>query len=258
MFAIVLPGETGSVPLGAPIDNDSPPRGLIPGLSHFDRGFDDPRTIRFNLGYEHEFRGDLAAWLDLLHARCDSLWVELRRVTSLEPVRDAFGRPVYTGQRIAPFYGPSSRCARRRHRSDYLSAHRCEFAGASAAWCSSMLRYTWSRDRSNEDKERFGSLTLTDPIGPGLRLGTLDPRHPPQLRGERRLLSSLRHHRQRHLRGPVGLSLHRTRSGGGLRQLPRLVAGGPRRRPNPSRAGRCARAGKQRAKCPLDQSRCCA
>ncbi len=67
--AIVSPGETGFVPLGGPIDNDSPPRGLIPALSHFDPGFEDPRTIRFNLGYEREIRGDVAASLDLLHAR---------------------------------------------------------------------------------------------------------------------------------------------------------------------------------------------
>ena len=40
--AIVSPGEAGFVPLGARIDNDSPPAGLIPALSHFDPGYEDP------------------------------------------------------------------------------------------------------------------------------------------------------------------------------------------------------------------------
>ena len=91
--------------LGAPIDNDSPPRGLIPARSHFDPGFEDPRTIRVNLGYERELRGDLAASLDLLHARSDSL-ASNYDANVPAPVRGAFGRPVYSGRRIDPAYEP--------------------------------------------------------------------------------------------------------------------------------------------------------
>ena len=161
--AIVSPGETGFVPLGAPIDNDSPPRGLIPALSHFDPGFEDPRTIRFNLGYEREIRADLAASLDLLHSRSDSL-ASNYDANVPAPVRDAFGRPVYSGQRIDPAYGPILVRASPA-RSDYLAltaALRRRFRDG----VQFQAHYTWSRDRSNDDNERSGSLTLTDPTDP--------------------------------------------------------------------------------------------
>ena len=161
--AIVSPGESGFVPLGAPIDNDSPPRGLIPALSHFDPGFEDPRTIRVNLGYERELRGDLAASLDLLHARSDSLASNFDANVPA-PVRDAFGRPVYSGQRINPAYGPILVRASPA-RSDYLAltaALRRRFRDG----VQFQAHYTWSRDRSNDDNERSGSLTLTDPTDP--------------------------------------------------------------------------------------------
>ena len=151
------------MPLGAPIDNDSPPRGLIPALSHFDPGFEDPRTIRVNLGYEREIRGDLAASLDLLHARSDSLSSNYDANVPA-PVRDALGRPVYSGQRINPAYGPILVRASPA-RSDYLAltaALRRRFRDG----VQFQAHYTWSRDRSNDDNERSGSLTLTDPTDP--------------------------------------------------------------------------------------------
>ena len=161
--AIVLPGETGFVPLGAPIDNDSPPAGLIPALSHFDPGFEDPRTIRFNVGYERELDGNLAASFDLLHARSDSLASNFDANVPV-PTRDPFGRPVYSGQRINPAYGPILVRASPA-RSDYLAltaALRRRFRGG----VQFQAHYTWSRDRSNDDNERSGSLTLTDPTDP--------------------------------------------------------------------------------------------
>ena len=161
--AIVSPGETGFVPLGMPIDNDSPPPGLIPALSHFEPGFEDPRTIRFNVGYERELGRDLAASLDLLHARSDSL-ASNYDANVPAPARDAFGRPVYSGQRSDPAYGPILVRASPA-RSDYLAltaALRRRFRGG----VQFQAHYTWSRDRSNDDNERSGSLTLTDPTDP--------------------------------------------------------------------------------------------
>ncbi len=161
--AIVTPGETGFVPLGAPIDNDSPPAGLIPALSHFAPGFEDPRTIRFNVGYERELGGNLAASLDLLHARSDSLASNFDANVAAS-TRDPFGRPVYSGQRINPAYGPILVRASPA-RSDYLAltaALRRRFRDG----VQFQAHYTWSRDRSNDDNERSGSLTLTDPTHP--------------------------------------------------------------------------------------------
>ena len=166
--AIVTPGETGFVPLGDPIDNERPPRGLIPALSHFDPGYEDPRTIRFNLGYEREFGGNLAASIDLLHARSDALASNFDANVPA-PARDAYGRPVYTGRRIDPAYGPILVRASPA-RSDYLAlttALRRRFGGG----VQFQAHYTWSRDRSNDDNERSGSLTLTDPSDPDYDYG---------------------------------------------------------------------------------------
>ena len=166
--AIVTPGETGFVPLGDPIDNESPPLGLIPALSHFDPGYEDPRTIRFNLGYERELGGNLAASIDLLHARSDSLASNFDANVPA-PTRDAYGRPVYSGRRIDPAYGPVLVRASPA-RSDYLAltaALRRRFGGG----VQFQAHYTWSRDRSNDDNERAGSLTLTDPTDPDYDYG---------------------------------------------------------------------------------------
>ncbi len=161
--AIVSPGQAGWVPMGGPIDNTSPPAGLIPALSHFDPGFDDPRTIRFNLGYERELGDDLAASFDLLHARSDSLTSNFDANVPV-PVRDRFGRPVYSGRRIDPAYGPILVRAP-LGRSDYVAltaALNRRFRNG----VQFQAHYTWSRDRSNDDSERSNRLTLTDPTDP--------------------------------------------------------------------------------------------
>ena len=102
--AIVSPGQTGYVPLGAGIDNANPPAGLIPSLSYVHPDFEDPRTTRFNLGYEREIAGDLAASLDFVYAQGDLLASNVDANVPA-PSRDAHGRPVYSGERIDPNYG---------------------------------------------------------------------------------------------------------------------------------------------------------
>ncbi len=103
--AILAPGDTGFVPLGQPIDNENPPAGIIPALSYFDPAFEDPRTERVNLGYEREIGRGLAVSVDLLAAR--SRFLQSNRDANVPaPHRDAFGRPVYSGERIDPAYGP--------------------------------------------------------------------------------------------------------------------------------------------------------
>jgi len=161
--AILAPGDTGFVPLGQPIDNENPPAGMIPALSYFDPGFEDPRTERFNLGYEREIGRGLAVSLDLLAAR--SRFLQSNRDANVPaPSRDAFGRPVYSGERINPDYGPVLVRAA-LGRSDYVAvtaALRRRYAGG----VQFQAHYTWSRDRSNDDSERSGRLTLTDPTDP--------------------------------------------------------------------------------------------
>ena len=176
--AILAPGETGFVPLGDPIDNENPPAGMIPALSHFDPAFEDPRTERLNLGYEREIGRGLAVSLDLLAAR--SRFLQSNWDANVPaPGRDAFGRPVYSGERINPAYGPVLVRAA-LGRSDYLAvtaALRRRFSDG----VQFQAHYTWSRDRSNDDSERSGRLTLTDPTDPDYDWGLSDRDTPHRL-----------------------------------------------------------------------------
>ncbi len=162
--AIVSPGQTGFSSLGAPIDNANPPAGLIPSLSHVHPDFEDPRTARFNFGYEREVGRDLAASLDFVYARGDTLASNVDANVPA-PTRDGFGRPVYSGERIDPAYG-TILVRDSVARSDYAAltaALRRRFRDG----IQFQAHYTWSRDRSNDDNERSsGSLTLTDPSDP--------------------------------------------------------------------------------------------
>lgn len=162
--AIVEPGDTGFVPLGGQIDNSNPPTGLIPSLSYVDPDFEDPRTARFNLGLERETGRDLAVSLDFVYARGDFLASNVDANVPA-PTRDAFGRPVYSGERIDPAYG-TILVRDSVARSDYTAvtaAVRRRFRDG----IQFQAHYTWSRDRSNDDNERSsGGLTLTDPSDP--------------------------------------------------------------------------------------------
>ena len=169
---ILTPGDTGFVPLGDPIPNSNPPPGLIPALSHFDPAFEDPRTLRFNLGYEREIARDTAVSLDFVGARADRLASNVD--TNVErPGRDAWGRPVYSGERVDPAYGPIQ-VRRSVARSDYVAltaALRRRFRDG----VQFQAHYTWSRDRSNDDRERAaGALSLTDPWDPDYDSGLSD------------------------------------------------------------------------------------
>ena len=167
--AIVSPGQTGFVPLGAPIDNANPPAGLIPSLSYVHPEFQDPRTVRANLGYEREIARDTAASLDLVYARGDYLASNVDANVPT-PIRDAHGRPVYSGERTNPNYG-TILVRDALARSDYVAvtaALRRRFRDG----VQFQAHYTWSRDRSNDDNERSsGSLTLTDPSDPNYDWG---------------------------------------------------------------------------------------
>ena len=162
--AIVAPGETGFVPLGAAIDNANPPAGLIPALSYVHPDFEDPRTARFNFGYEREIGRDLAASLDFVHARGDLLASNVDANVA-PPTRDSFGRPVYSGERINPAYG-TILVRDSVARSDY-TAVTAAFRRRFRDGIQFQAHYTWSRDHSNDDNERSsGGLTLTDPSDP--------------------------------------------------------------------------------------------
>ena len=77
------------------------------------------------------------------------------------PASDAYGRPVYSGERINGAYGPILVRASLA-RSDYV-ALTAALRRRLRDGVQFQAHYTWSRDRSNDDNERAGSLTLTVP-----------------------------------------------------------------------------------------------
>ena len=162
--AIVAPGDIGYVPLGGPIDNANPPAGLTPSLSHVHPHHEDPRTVRFNLGYEREIGRDLAASLDVVYARGDQLGSSVDANVPA-PTRDAWGRPVYSGERLNPAWG-TILVRNSLSRSDY-AAVTATVRRRFREGIRFQAHYTWSRDRSNDDNERSATgLTLTDPSDP--------------------------------------------------------------------------------------------
>ena len=80
------------------------------------------------------------------------------------PASDAYGRPVYSGERINGAYGPILVRAWLA-RSDYV-ALTAALRRRLRDGVQFQAHYTWSRDRSNDDNERAGSLTLTVPADP--------------------------------------------------------------------------------------------
>ena len=249
--AIVSPGETGFVPLGAPIDNDSPPHGLIPRAqplrSRLRGSPDHPLQPWVRAGDRGRPRGlarcaaraERFARLELRRERSSTRSRPFRASGVLRPT-DQPGLRAHPGARVA---GPV-----RLSGADRRAAPALPRRGAVPGALHLVARPLERRQRA------LGEPDPDRPHGPRLRLGTLDPRRPPPLRGERRLHPALRHHRERHLHGAVGLALHGARSGGGLSQPPRLRRG-TARRPDPGRGGRGSRAGERRAERPLDQPR---
>ena len=248
--AIVAPGDIGYVPLGGPIDNANPPAGLTPSLSHVHPHHEDPRTVRFNLGYEREIGRDLAASLDVVYARGDQLGSSVDANVPA-PTRDAWGRPVYSGERLNPAWG-TILVRNSLSRSDY-AAVTATVRRRFREGIRFQAHYTWSRDRSNDDNER----SATGPhahgsVGSRLRLGPVEPGHPASLRGQRSVRAAVRHPPERDPHRAVRVTLDRPRPGGGLPRPPRLLDRAARP-PDPRDHRRRGRGDQRRAERRLDE-----
>ena len=250
--AIVAPGETGFVPLGAAIDNANPPAGLIPALSYVHPDFEDPRTARFNFGYEREIGRDLAASLDFVHARGDLLASNV----------DANVAPPDAGQfRSAGVFRRANQPGLRHHPGTGFGrpfrlhrGHRRVPAALPRRHPVPGPLHLVPRPLERRQRAFLGGPDPHRSLGPGLRLGRVQPGHPAPFRGERGLHPAFRHPGERDPHRPVGFALHRPRRDGGLPQPPRLLRRAERPA-DPRGHLRGARAGERRAERQLDESR---
>jgi hypothetical protein len=155
--------DAAFVPLGQQINNTNPPEGTIPSTSFVRPGYNDPKTERYNLGYERQFGEAWAGGVDLVFADGSNLQsnVETNRTQSY----DEFGRPMYSSERpddtfnqifIRESIGTSEYTAatfsiRRRYTGKYqFQAH-----------------YTYAEDKDTDSNERSAtSVTVSDPTNP--------------------------------------------------------------------------------------------
>jgi hypothetical protein len=158
--ATVLPGQTGYVPIGQPIENENPPAGLPIALAYMQPGFEDPETWRLNLGYERELAPNMSAYASFTYANGSKLQGSYD-VNVFDPGRDPFGRPVYPAGR------PDSDFSTVRVRdsfgdSDYYATS-FGFTRRFAGSYSVQGHYTWSQDKDNDSNERNATaITITD------------------------------------------------------------------------------------------------
>ncbi len=169
---IVRPGQAGFVPLGTPIDNENPPLTVIPSTSYVNPNFEDPETMRINLGYERTFADSWVASADLVYADGKNLQSNVEQNRTLIG-RDQFGRPLYSSDRPNPnlqqlfvreSVGESEYTAltfgiKKRYNGKYqFQAH-----------------YTWAEDQDTDSNERSAtSVTLTDISNPNYDFGLSD------------------------------------------------------------------------------------
>jgi outer membrane receptor protein involved in Fe transport len=170
----VRPGQAGFVPLGTPIDNLNPPLTTIPSTSYFQSDFEDPETLRINLGYEREVSPNWSAGVDLVYADGDKLQRndDLNREIS---GFDEFGRAIYTGNFSRPDPNFNTIFVRESNGKSEYTAVTFKTKRRYSGRFQMQAHYTWSEDKSDDDNERSATdVTITDPNNPSYEFGLSD------------------------------------------------------------------------------------
>ena len=176
----VRPGQTGFVPLGESIPNQSPPDGTVPSSSFVDPDWELAEIMRINVGYERQIAPDWTAKVDAVYAEGSNLQRNVDINRAIERY-DEFGRPIYSDSRpgttalgledttinqilVRRSIGESEYTAltfgiRKRFSNRFsLDAH-----------------YTWSEDEDDDSNERSATgVTITDITNPGYDYGLSD------------------------------------------------------------------------------------
>jgi outer membrane receptor protein involved in Fe transport len=167
----VRPGQAGFVPLGTPIDNTNPPLTTIPSTSYFQPNFEDPETLRINLGYEREIATNWSAGVDLVYADGDNLQRndDLNREIAS---RDQYGRAIYTGNFSRPDPNFNTIFVRESIGQSEYTAVTFKTKRRYTGKFQVQAHYTWSEDKSDDDNERSATgVTISDPTNPDYEFG---------------------------------------------------------------------------------------
>ncbi|MEO1366415.1 MAG: TonB-dependent receptor, partial [Acidobacteriota bacterium] len=167
----VGPGDIGYVPLGTPINNENPPPDAPNSPAYVDPSFEDPETLRINLGYERQLGAGWKGNIDLVYAEGDNLQsnVELNRTYTF----DEFGRPIaspdrpddrfneiFTRQSIgeSEYKAITFKVDKRFNGRYQLQAH-----------------YTWSEDEDTDSNERSATgVSVSNPFDVNYDYGLSD------------------------------------------------------------------------------------
>jgi outer membrane receptor protein involved in Fe transport len=168
----VSPGETGHVPLGVPIPNDSPPRDTIPSTSFVVPEFRDAKNTRFNIGYERQLGTKWAAAVDLLYSEGKNLQRNFNDNIGVSHL-DEFGRPIYFNTELDPNF--SQIFTRRSVGESKYKAATFKINRRFVGRYSLQAHYTWSEDETDDSNERDAtSLTVSNQDDPGYDYGLSD------------------------------------------------------------------------------------
>jgi len=130
-------GELLPAPAGAPFQ---------PGVTLFDKDFQNPRTFTTTVGYEREVGGGIAASLSYTHARTDHL---TRFLNGNDPV---FGSPWATG--LAGGNGIGTLTVVQSSAKSRYNGITAEIRRTAGTHLQFQLNYTLGFDKSDDDNER--------------------------------------------------------------------------------------------------------
>ncbi len=169
---VVQPGQSGFVPLGTPIDNESPPLTTAPSTSFLDPDFKDAEFTRFNLGYEREFAANWSAAIDLLYMEGKHLQRNYNDNVLVDHL-DEFGRPVYRTALANPAL--NTLFVRRSDGESEYQAATIKVLRRFAKRYSLQAHYTWAKDEDDDSNERSATtVTVSNPNDSGYDWGRSD------------------------------------------------------------------------------------
>ncbi len=168
----VVPGQSGFVPLGTPIDNENPPLTTAPSTSFLDPDFKDAEFTRFNLGYEREIAGNWVGAIDVLYMEGKHLQRNYNDNVLVDHL-DAFGRPVYRTALADPAL--NTLFVRRSDGESEYQAATVKVTRRFAGRYSLQAHYTWAEDKDDDSNERSATtVTVSNPNDPGYDWGLSD------------------------------------------------------------------------------------
>jgi len=153
--------QPGFQPFGTPIDNLNPPDGVANEPNLVAGDFEDPETLRFNLGYERDLGNNWSAGVDVVYAEGDKLQESIDR-NLLNPTYDSFGRPIYSSDRPDANFGEiftRTSIGESEYKAVTLKVNK-RFSDKYQL----NAHYTWSEDEDTSSNERSATgIDVSDP-----------------------------------------------------------------------------------------------